>query len=103
VRQTKPPSHRNSRFQQARKGVPHAGLSLRVRWVRPAHASFIHYVVMGSTQRHRQGGTRGAGGSSGWIGQPAAIYCRISKARDEDQGIVRLTMIMIFFVSSSAK
>ena len=29
--------------------------------------------------------TRGEGGVSGWAGQPAAIYCRISKARDEDQ------------------
>lgn len=27
----------------------------------------------------------GDGGVSGWVGQPAAIYCRISKTRDEDQ------------------
>jgi site-specific DNA recombinase len=40
---------------------------------------------MGSTQRHGRGGTRGGGGSSGWVGQSAAIYCRISRARDEDQ------------------
>jgi hypothetical protein len=40
---------------------------------------------MSSTQRHSRGGARGEGGSSGWVGQPAAIYCRISKARDEDQ------------------
>jgi len=40
---------------------------------------------MGSTQRDSRGRSRGGGGSSGWVGQPAAIYCRISKARDEDQ------------------
>lgn len=40
---------------------------------------------MGSAQRRTRGRTRGEGGVSGWVGQPAAIYCRISKARDEDQ------------------
>jgi site-specific DNA recombinase len=42
---------------------------------------------MGNAQRHMRGRTRtrGEGGVSGWVGQPAAIYCRISKARDEDQ------------------
>jgi resolvase-like protein len=40
---------------------------------------------MGSAQRHTRGRSRGESGSSGWVGQPAAIYCRISKARDEDQ------------------
>lgn len=40
---------------------------------------------MSSTQRHTRGRTRGEGGSAGWVGQSAAIYCRISKARDEDQ------------------
>ncbi|MGH3608816.1 MAG: recombinase family protein, partial [Pseudonocardiaceae bacterium] len=46
---------------------------------------------MDSGQRHRRGGTsRGrptgeGGGVPGWVGQPAAIYCRVSSARDEDQ------------------
>jgi site-specific DNA recombinase len=40
---------------------------------------------MSSGQRQARGRTRGGGGSSGWVGQPAAIYCRISRARDEDQ------------------
>ncbi len=40
---------------------------------------------MSTAQRRTRGRTRGGGGSSGWAGQPAAIYCRISKARDEDQ------------------
>jgi hypothetical protein len=40
---------------------------------------------MSSTQRQMRGRIRGEGGSSGWVGQPAAIYCRISTARDEDQ------------------
>jgi hypothetical protein len=40
---------------------------------------------MGSAQRHTRGRARGEGGSLGWVGQPAAIYCRISRARDEDQ------------------
>jgi site-specific DNA recombinase len=40
---------------------------------------------MGSAQRHTRGRTRGEDRSSGWAGQPAAIYCRISRARDEDQ------------------
>jgi hypothetical protein len=40
---------------------------------------------MGSVQRRTRGRARGEGGVLGWVGQPAAIYCRISKARDEDQ------------------
>ena len=45
---------------------------------------------MDSAQRHRRGGAprggrTGVGGASGWVGQPAAIYCRVSSARDEDQ------------------
>jgi site-specific DNA recombinase len=45
---------------------------------------------MDSTQRHGHGGSSrggrvGVGGVSGWAGQPAAIYCRVSSARDEDQ------------------
>jgi hypothetical protein len=39
----------------------------------------------GSAQRHPRGRTRSEGGALRWVGQPAAIYCRISKARDEDQ------------------
>lgn len=44
---------------------------------------------MDSRYREQRGRTRCGrgrdGGASGWVGQPAAIYCRISKARDEDQ------------------
>src|SRR6185437_8732305 len=43
---------------------------------------------MTGTQRQRQSRNRGRSqeqGSSGWVGQSAAIYCRISNARDEDQ------------------
>ncbi|MGH3926479.1 MAG: recombinase family protein [Pseudonocardiaceae bacterium] len=37
-------------------------------------------------ERDRARGRRGRnGGGSGWAGQPAAIYCRISRALDEDQ------------------
>ncbi len=40
---------------------------------------------MGSAQRRTRGRAQGEGGAAGWVGQPAAIYCRIFKARDEDQ------------------
>ena len=38
---------------------------------------------MEDRQRGRAG--KRDGGVSGWVGQPAAVYCRISRARDEDQ------------------
>ncbi|MGH3905931.1 MAG: recombinase family protein [Pseudonocardiaceae bacterium] len=44
---------------------------------------------MVGSRREQQGSVRSVrgrgGGGSGWVGQSAAIYCRISKARDEDQ------------------
>ncbi|MGH3798963.1 MAG: recombinase family protein [Pseudonocardiaceae bacterium] len=42
---------------------------------------------MDSGRREQRGGSGRArgGGSSEWVDQSAAIYCRISKARDEDQ------------------
>ncbi|MGH3533686.1 MAG: recombinase family protein, partial [Pseudonocardiaceae bacterium] len=43
---------------------------------------------MDGVERDRQGvaGRGGrAGGVSGWVGAPAAVYCRVSSARDEDQ------------------
>jgi site-specific DNA recombinase len=36
-------------------------------------------------RRGARGGRSRDGGGSGWVGDPAAIYCRISSARDEDQ------------------
>jgi len=38
---------------------------------------------MDNSQRDRA--RKRDGGVSGWVGQPAAVYCRISKAWDEDQ------------------
>ncbi len=44
---------------------------------------------MHSTQRQQQHsrphGRRQGGGVSGWVGQAGAVYCRISRAQDEDQ------------------
>jgi site-specific DNA recombinase len=40
---------------------------------------------MGNRLRERTRTRMRDGGVSGWAGQPAAVYCRISKARDEDQ------------------
>ncbi|HET9254845.1 MAG TPA: recombinase family protein [Pseudonocardiaceae bacterium] len=43
-------------------------------------------MYSGDRERGGARGRRGRdGGGSGWVGQPAAIYCRISRARDEDQ------------------
>lgn len=47
------------------------------------HAWFVHHAAMDHRQRDRA--RKRDGGVSGWAGQPAAVYCRISKARDEDQ------------------
>ena len=39
----------------------------------------------GASQTRRSSPGWAGGGVSGWVGQPAAIYCRMSSARDEDQ------------------
>jgi site-specific DNA recombinase len=39
---------------------------------------------MDGEKRGRRGRVAGVGGSE-WVGQPAAVYCRVSSARDEDQ------------------
>ncbi|HET9257091.1 MAG TPA: recombinase family protein [Pseudonocardiaceae bacterium] len=52
------------------------------------HSAFIYFGHGQQGHDQRRGSRRGRGregGGPGWAGEPAAIYCRISRARDEDQ------------------